>query len=84
MMGVGMAARFVPSYDESDKLSMAERRESMIAAKICYINWEHKFFMVEWDSNGLMCRESFKFSDIGKRVTVGGRKTYVHAENHRQ
>jgi len=73
MMGVGMRVRFVPSYDESDKLTPTERRESTITGNISYINWEHKYFLVEWNSGCGAFRESFKFSDIGKKVTVGGR-----------
>lgn len=82
MMGVGMKARFVPMYDESVKLTAAERRESTVTAYISYINWEHKYFVVEWNSNGCACRESFKFGDIGKKVTVGGREKNVHSKNH--
>lgn len=83
MMGIGMTARFVPFYDESQKLTKAERREATVSAKICYINWEHKFFTVEWTSKGEIVRESFKFWEIGKRVTVGGREKNVYAKNYR-
>lgn len=83
MMSVGMNARFVPFYDESQKLTPAERREMSISGTISYINWKHKFFTVEWESCGATCRESFKFWEIGKRVTVGGRKKNVYSKNHR-
>jgi hypothetical protein len=74
MMCVGMSADFVPNYDESQKLTPKERRDLTISAKICFINWKHKYFTVEWETSGLKCRESFKFTDIGKQVSVGGRK----------
>ena len=74
MMGVGMSVRFVPSFDESQKMTAAERRAATISATIVYINWEQKYFTAEWESEGAKCRESFKFGDIGKQVTVGGRK----------
>ena len=84
MMGIGMEASFVPSHDESERYTPAERRAATITGKIGYINWEHKYFTVEWTSLGQRFRESFKFADIGKRVTVGGRKKNVHTKNHRQ
>lgn len=83
-MGIGMEVRFVPFYNESEKLSGSERKAATIAGKIVYINWEHKYFTAEWTSHDQQFRESFKFADIGKKVTVGGRKKNVHAKNHRQ
>jgi hypothetical protein len=73
-MHIGTKAFFVPSFDNSERYTPQERKEASVMGKIVYINQEHKYFTVEWDHYGAKQRESFKFGDIGKQVTVGGRR----------
>ena len=82
MMGVGMRCRFVPQFAENARFTPTERREATVTAQISYINWEHKYFTAEYQSDCGVYHESFKFDDIGKKVTVGGREKNVHAKNH--
>lgn len=72
MIGEGMKVRFVPDFTDSSKYTPQERRQHEVTAKIVYINWEHRYFTVEWVSEGRTLRESFKFAYIGKVVSVIG------------
>lgn len=73
MIGEGMIVRFVPSFNDSDKYTPAERKAATITGKIDYINWEHRYFTAGWMASGARNRESFKFSEIGKKVKVCGK-----------
>lgn len=81
-MQIGMKAFFVPTFDDSDRYTPEERKAASVCGRIVYINWEHKYFTVQWNHSGYRCRESFKFGDIGKWVTVGGRKKNVHSKDY--
>ena len=72
MIGEGMKVRIVPSFADSDKFTPEERREASLTAVISYINWEHRYFTVEWNAFGKVYHESFKFSEIGRKVSVCG------------
>ena len=72
MIGEGMKVRFVPLFNRAEHDSQAETRAKSITGKIVYINWEHKFFMVEYGCGDSKQRESFKFFEIGERVSVIG------------
>ena len=72
MIGEGMKVRFVPYDLESEKLTDEDRLEATRIAKVVYINWEHRYFTTEWSANGAKRRESFKFSEIGKKVFICG------------
>lgn len=73
MIGEGVRVQFVPSSLESDKLSAADRKRLAITATVVYINWEHTYFTCAWSADGVKRRESFKFSEIGKKVKVCGK-----------
>ena len=73
MMGLGMSVRFVPSFNDSEKYTPEERRAATVTGKIVCINWEHRYFTVGWTESGHKFRESFKFSEIGKKVKVSGK-----------
>lgn len=72
MIGVGMKAWFVPSYRDNDKFTPEERKYSKVMGTIVYINYEHKYFTVEFEDGGVTSKESFNFSDCGKTVRVRG------------
>jgi hypothetical protein len=73
MMGEGIKVRFVPSSLESEKLTAEDRRRLAVTATVVYVNWEHKYFTCAWTANDAKRRESFKFSEIGKKVKVCGK-----------
>ena len=72
MIGEGMKVRFVPMFNRGEKDTEAEIKANSITGKIVYINWENKFFMVEFKCGDSIQRESFKFFEIGERVSVIG------------
>lgn len=72
MIGIDMKVRFVPSFRDSTVMTPEERKEATVTGTVVYINYEHKMFMVEFEDNGAVFKESFKFSDCGKTVTVCG------------
>lgn len=72
MVERGMKASFVPHFAESDKLTPAERRAATLTANVVSVNERHRNFVCEWKENGVMLRESFLFSEIGKKVTIIG------------
>lgn len=72
MMGIGMKVRFVPHFNNSEKATPQERRAATITGKISYINWEHRYFTVGWTAHDMKFRESFKFSEMGKKVKLCG------------
>lgn len=72
MIGIDMKAWFVPSYRDSAIFTPAERKAASVMGTIVYVNYAHKTFMVEFEDNGAMFKESFKFSDCGKAVRVRG------------
>ena len=72
MINVGRKVLFVPGINDSKVLSPEERKPLMITGSVVYINWEHKWFEVEFDCGGTKQRESFKFCDIGSVVKICG------------
>lgn len=72
MIGEGMKVRFVPYYAYSQIASTEENWRNAVTGTICYINWEHKYFTVEYDCGGTIQKESFKFWEIGKAVKLCG------------
>lgn len=72
MMGIGMKVRFVPYFNDSERLTASERRDATLTGKVVYINWEHRWFTVGWTAHDFKFRESFKFSEMGKKVKACG------------
>lgn len=72
MIGEGMKVRFVPSFARGMNDSPEELAAKTITGTICYINWEHQNFTVEFDCGGTKQKESFRFWEIGKAVKVIG------------
>ncbi len=72
MIGEGMKVRFVPAFAPKADWYMPTRDGEYVTGTITYINWEHKHFVAEFDCGDSKQRESFKFSEIGERVSVIG------------
>ena len=70
MIGEGMTVSFVPSFAPKSDWAMDRDDSEYVTGTIDYINWEHKHFIVVFDCGGIKMRESFKFSQIGKDITV--------------
>lgn len=47
-------------------------RGNIVTGTVVMVNYEHKWFSVEYDCGGRKQRTSFKFCDIGKAVKVCG------------
>lgn len=45
-------------------------RGKAVTGTVVFVNYEHKWFSVEYDCGGGKQRTSFKFCDIGKVVNV--------------
>lgn len=72
MIGEGARVSFVPMYVPSKIFTPEERRSATVIGTVVYINWEHKYFTVEYDCGGSKQRESFRFVDIGSVVNLRG------------
>lgn len=72
MIGIDMMARFVPAHLDRPLMTPEERRAATVRGNIIYVNYAHKYFTAEYELKGATYKESFKFSDCGKRVTVRG------------
>ena len=70
MIGEGMKVRFVPHLDINQIASKQENWSRAVTGTICYINWEHKFFLVEYGE--AKQKECFKFWQIGAEVKLCG------------
>lgn len=66
------ATQVIPATLPSGIMTQAEKEKSMVVGTVVYINYQHKYFAVEYDCGSTKQRESFKFSEIGKAVTVCG------------
>ncbi len=72
MITVDMKAWFVPACLGSVTMTPEEKRESTVMGSVVYVNYAHKYFTVEYERKGITFKESFKFVDCGKSVTVRG------------
>lgn len=73
MIGGGMKVRFTPFY-AINSISPEETARQRITGTVTLVNWKHRMFTVEYECGDSIQRESFKFSQIGKDVTVCGRE----------
>ena len=72
MIGEGMKVRFCQMFNRGMLDTQAELNAKSVTGKIIYISWEHKYFTVEFKCGDGKQRESFKFFEIGERVSVIG------------
>ena len=72
MVERGMKASFIPHFIDSVKLTPAERRAATVTANVVSVNEKHRNFICEWKEGDTRLRESFLFSEIGKKVTIIG------------
>ncbi len=72
MIGIGMKVQFIPAILPSGIMTPAEKKKATIDGTVVYINWENRYFTVEYDCGNTKQHESFKFCDIGQAVTICG------------
>lgn len=64
--------RFDP-FNEITGFASEDNRGNMVTGTVVLVNYEHKWFSVEYDCGGVKQRTSFKFCQIGKDVLICGR-----------
>jgi hypothetical protein len=74
MIGQGMRVLFKPSFTITKFDSPEDAAVNRIVGTVTLVNWKHRMFTVEYECGDSIQRESFKFSQIGKDVTVCGRE----------
>ena len=72
MIGIGMKVSFMPAFVPGALWNKTLDPSETVTGSIVYINWEHKYFTVEYKCGDSMQRESFKFFQIGTAVKVRG------------
>lgn len=72
MIGIGMKASFVPAFVPGALWTKSLDPAEIVTGTIVYINWEHKYFTVEFKCGDTTQRESFKFFQIGQAVKIRG------------
>ena len=72
MIGIGMKASFVPAFVPGELWQKTLNPSEIVTGKIVYINWEHKYFTVEFKCGDTTQREAFKFFQIGTAVKIIG------------
>lgn len=68
---IGKKVRFVPAFVPVDRGFNVLKPEP-VEGKVVYVNHKHGYFTAEYGWEGSKQRENFKFSQIGKDVTVCG------------
>ena len=71
MIEVGQKVRFEPFYDTKGFCSRSNKGK-FVTGTVVYVNRENKWFLVEYVCATEKVRTSFKFYDLGERVTVCG------------
>lgn len=77
----GMQVRFAPFLDHTGAYGVDFLHQKKATGTIVYINWEHKWFSVEF---GKKQRISFLFSDIGVKCKLLPRKDDIKEWNGRE
>lgn len=72
MIKKGMKVRFVPAFVPGALHWKEPDPSERVTGTVVYINWEHKYFTVEFKCGDTMQRESFKVSQIGQAVKICG------------
>lgn len=72
MIELGQKVRFLPSWVHSYNYTPEEKNAASVTGKVVFVNKGHKMFVAEYGFLGTKQRESFKFCQIGKDVTVVG------------
>lgn len=71
MIKIGQKVQFNP-YKATTGFASEDFRTRKATGIVVYINWQNKWFLVEYDCGGVKQRASFKFSQIGKDVMLCG------------
>lgn len=59
-------------FKEITGFASEDNRGKMVTGTVVLINYENKWFSVEYECGGVKQRISFKFSQIGKDVLICG------------
>lgn len=68
---IGKKVRFIPAFVPKE-VGFNQQKPDHVTGRVVYVNREHGYFTAEYGWEGSKQRESFKFSQIGKDVTVCG------------
>lgn len=71
MIEMGQAVQFKP-FEEITGFGTRDNTREPVTGKVIYINKPHKWFLAEYNWNGVKIRKAFQFWDIGKSVKVCG------------
>jgi hypothetical protein len=71
MVVVGDKVRFDPFY-EITGFGSSDNRGKVVKGTVVFVHYEHKWFSVEYDCDGVKQRTSFKFSQLGEDVKICG------------
>lgn len=70
---LGKRATFVPLVLTNANGGLTGKGDvSTVTGVVVYVNETHKYFTIAYQFYGETFRESFKFSQIGKEVTIRG------------
>lgn len=71
MVKVGQQVRFDP-FEAITGFASEDVRGNLVTGTVVAVNYEHKWFSVEYVCGGVKQRTSFKFCQIGKDVVFCG------------
>lgn len=69
MITIDEKVQFDP-FEAMTGFASEDNKGNMAVGTIVYVNYVNKWFSVEYECGGTKQRTSFKFSQIGKEVTV--------------
>ena len=70
---MGKKVRFIPAFVPRECPANAKtQKPDSVTGRVVHVNQEHGHFTAEYGWEGSKQKESFKFSQIGKDVTVCG------------
>lgn len=72
MIVPGTKVQFDP-FKEITGFASEDNRGKMVTGTVVLINYENKWFSVEYECGGAKQRISFKFSQVGKDVLICGK-----------
>ena len=71
MIEVGQKVCFDP-FEDTKGFGSRDNKGNVVTGTVVYINEPHQWFLVEYKCGKSKLRTSFKFCDVGERVTVCG------------
>lgn len=71
IVAIGQKVQFDP-FKEITGFASEDNRGKTVTGNVVMVNYEHKWFSVEYECGGVKQRTSFKFCQIGKDVCICG------------